>query len=80
MQVSNTHGSVEVYGSYTTQSPSNDVNDLHRTATANTPAIISSQDVRPLTFSLVSETSQGLLCNDNYTVRVDSQAAKRTGR
>ncbi|KAL8561175.1 hypothetical protein ACOMHN_029246 [Nucella lapillus] len=76
--VSTDYGSVEVYGSYTTQLPSNDVHDLKEIANATTPSVIFARDPRPLTFSLQSEKSQGLLCNGNFTVRVDNQAAKRT--
>ena len=74
------YGSVNVWGSYSTQLPSADMHDLNHTATAAIPAVLFSRDPRPLTLSLDSENLQGLLCNGNFTVRVDNQAAKRTGR
>ena len=80
MQVTADYGSVSVWGSYSTQLPSADVHDLNHTATAATPAVLFSRDPRPLTLGLDSENAQGLLCNGNFTVRVHSQAAIRTGQ
>ncbi|KAK7491684.1 hypothetical protein BaRGS_00017137, partial [Batillaria attramentaria] len=76
--VSVDHGRTEVYGSYTTQLPSQDVHDLNKAATSTSPAVIFTRDPRPLTLSLETEHAQGLLCNGNFTIRVDSHAAKRT--
>nr|KAG5703057.1 hypothetical protein BaRGS_016218 [Batillaria attramentaria] len=78
LTVSVDHGRTEVYGSYTTQLPSQDVHDLNKAATSTSPAVIFTRDPRPLTLSLETEHAQGLLCNGNFTIRVDSHAAKRT--
>ncbi|XP_076454835.1 collagen alpha-1(XII) chain-like [Babylonia areolata] len=78
--VSTDFGTVDVYGSYTTQLPSDNVHDLKETATAAAPSVIYARDPRPLTFSLQSEKSHALLCNGNFTVRVDKQAAKHCNK
>lgn len=76
--VSTNHGAVDVFGSYTTQLPSPDLHGMNFTATASTPAVIFTNDLRPLTFSLQSATHQAVSCNGNFSVRVDSQSAKRS--